>query len=238
MEKDKKIIIAIDGPAASGKSTTAREIAKRLGYIYIDSGAMYRAITLKALQANVPVENDQQVAALAQKIDLKFGRNHSRTVIYMDGEDVSDQIRTPIIDQKISPVAANPLVRKILVQKQQAMGKEGGVVMDGRDIGTVVFPEAELKIFMIASVQQRALRRQKELEQKGIKMDLDKIAADIECRDRNDANRLHSPLRKAADAIEIDTTELTIPQQVEKIYQLALQKIKEANRAVNLKAGR
>lgn len=238
MEKVKKIIIAIDGPAASGKSTTAREIAKKLGYIYIDSGAMYRAITLKALQASVPVENEEQVAELTRKVDLKFGRNHSRTVIYMDGEDVSDQIRTPIIDQKISPVAANPLVRKILVQKQQAIGKEGGVVMDGRDIGTVVFPQAELKIFMVASVQQRALRRQKELEQKGIKVDLDKIAADIEYRDRSDANRLHGPLKKAADAVEIDTTELTIPQQVEKIYQLALQKIKEVNRAASVKVGR
>ncbi len=238
MEKDKKIIIAIDGPAASGKSTTAREIAKKLGYIYIDSGAMYRAVTLKALQAKVPVEDDEKVAELAREIDLKFGRNHARTVIFMNGEDVSDHIRTPLIDQKISPVAANPLVRRILVQKQQAIGKDGGVVMDGRDIGTVVFPQAHLKIFMVASVQQRALRRQKELEQKGIKVDLDKIAADIEYRDRCDANRQHGPLRKAEDAIEIDTTDLTIPQQIEKIYQLALQKIKEVNQAKTKKGGR
>jgi len=227
MGKIRKIIVAIDGPAASGKSTTAREVAKKLGYTYIDSGAMYRAVTLRALQEKVPVEAQQQVAELAQKMELKFGWNNARTIIYMDGEDVSEKIRTPLIDQKISPVAANPLVRRILVRKQQQLGRVGGVVMDGRDIGTVVFPQAELKIFMIARVQERALRRQKELEQKGMKVDLEKIIADMEYRDQQDAGRSHGPLKKADDAVEIDTTGLTIPEQVDRIYRLAMEKISE-----------
>jgi cytidylate kinase len=188
---------------------------------------MYRAVTLRALQEKVPVEARQQVAELAQKLELKFGWNKARTVIYMDGEDVSEKIRAPLIDQKISPVAANPQVRRILVRKQQLLGRAGGVVMDGRDIGTVVFPQAELKIFMIARVQERAWRRKKELEQKGMKLDLEKIIADMEYRDQQDAGRTHGPLKKAPDAVEIDTTGLTILEQVDRIYQLARQKIAE-----------
>ena len=232
MKKTRKIIVAIDGPAASGKSTTAREVAKKLGYTYIDSGAMYRAVTLQALHDKIPVEAQQEVAQLAQRIEMKFGWNNARTIIFLDGKDVSDKIRTPLIDQKISPVAANPQVRKILVEKQQQLGRSGGVVMDGRDIGTVVFPQAELKIFMMARVQERAIRRQKELEQKGIKVDLEQIVADMEYRDQQDTGRSHGPLKKAADAVEIDTTGLTIPDQVERIYQLAVQKIAEVTGTV------
>ncbi|MBN2367115.1 MAG: (d)CMP kinase, partial [Calditrichaeota bacterium] len=171
----KKIKIAIDGPAASGKSTTARAVARELNYIYIDSGAMYRAVTLKALRKGVRMEDRDRVAELARETELKFKKNHQKTIIYMDGEDVSEQIRTPEIDRNISPVAANPQVREILVQKQQEMGKMGGVVMDGRDIGTVVFPDAELKIFMKATVRERARRRLKELEQKGVSVDFNKV---------------------------------------------------------------
>jgi cytidylate kinase len=227
MGRISKIIIAIDGPAASGKSTTAREVAKRLGYTYIDSGAMYRAVTLRALQENVPLRSEELVAELARRLKLHFGWNNAKTVIFMDGEDVSDQIRSPLIDQNISPVAANPRVRQIMVEKQQQLGRSGGVVMDGRDIGTVVFPQAELKIFMTASVQERAVRRQKELEQKGMKVNLEKIVKDIEYRDQQDASRHHGPLKKALDAVEVDTTRLTISQQVELIYQLALKNINQ-----------
>jgi len=222
-----KITIAIDGPAASGKSTTAREVAKKLGYTYIDSGAMYRAVTLNALRKNIPVGDGEKIAGMAKELELQFGRNDSKTVIYMDGEDVSEKIRTPEIDQNISPVAANPAVRLIMVQKQRAMGKEGGIVMDGRDIGTVVFPKADLKIFLQATVQERALRRKKELEQKGAKINLDKVVFDIEYRDRQDSSRNHSPLLKAEDAVEIDTTRLTIEQQIGKILELATLKIQE-----------
>lgn len=223
MSKNKKITIAIDGPAASGKSTTAREVARRLGYTYIDTGAMYRAVTLKALRENIPVTDEEAVAKIAEQIQLKFGKSNRKTVIYMDGENVSEEIRTPKIDRQISPVAANPRVREILVKKQQEMGREGGVVLDGRDIGTVVFPGAELKIFMIASVQERALRRQKELAEKGVTPPLEEIIQSIRHRDEEDSRRSHGPLKKAPDAIEIDTTHLTIDEQVEKILNLARQ---------------
>lgn len=225
MSLNRKITIAIDGPAASGKSTTAREVARRLGYTYIDTGAMYRAVTLKALQENIPVSDEEAVAKIAEQIQIRFGKSNRKTVIYMDGEEVSEKIRRPDIDARISPVAANPRVREILVAKQQEMGRQGGVVLDGRDIGTVVFPGAELKIFMVASVRERALRRQKELAGKGVKADLEEIMQGIRYRDAQDTSRSHGPLKKAPDAIEIDTTNLTIEEQVEKILQLARQKI-------------
>ena len=221
----RKITIAIDGPAASGKSTTAREVAQRLGYIYIDTGAMYRAVTLKALENQVNVHDINKVAELAEKVKIEFGKNNQKTIIYLDGKDVSDDIRAPRIDQQISPVAANPEVRKVMVKKQQEMGKHGGVVLDGRDIGTVVFPKAELKIYMLASVEERALRRKREMEQKGLEIDLDKIENDIRYRDRQDMGRSHGPLKKAEDALEIDTTRLTIEQQVDLILKLAKEKI-------------
>ncbi len=227
MKVEKKIKIAIDGPAASGKSTTAREVARRLGYTYIDSGAMYRAVTLKALRENVPVTDEKQVSRLAKQIDIRFGKSDRKTVIFMDGEDVSDAIRTPEIDKNISPVAANPGVRKILVQKQQALGRAGGVVMDGRDIGTVVFPDAELKIYLVASVEERARRRLKELQEKGQSLPLEEVIEDLRYRDARDMGREVGPLKKADDAVEIDTTHLSIPEQVDKIVRLAREKIQD-----------
>lgn len=221
----KKITIAIDGPAASGKSTTAREVARRLGYTYIDTGAMYRAVTLKALNSGTSVHEIEKVAELAEKIKIKFGKNYHKTIIYMDEEDVSDAIRTPQIDQQISPVAANPKVRKIMVKKQQEMGKQGGVVLDGRDIGTVVFPNAQLKIYMVASVEERAMRRKKDLEQNGVEIDLDMIVRDISYRDQQDTGRRHGPLKKAKDAIIIDTTRLSVEEQVNVIVELARKRI-------------
>ncbi len=221
----KKIKIAIDGPAASGKSTTARETARRLNYLYIDSGAMYRAVTLKALREGVPTDDEQAVAELAQQIRLEFRQDDDDTVLYMDGQDVSREIRSPRIVQHINPVAANPLVRQILVARQRELGREGGVVMDGRDITTVVFPDAELKIFMKASAEERARRRVAELTERGVKADFQQVLADIRQRDQADFSRAHGPLRQAPDAVVIDTTRLTIEEQVEQIYRLALQKI-------------
>lgn len=215
------IKIAIDGPAGSGKSTTAREVARRLGYIYIDSGAMYRAVTLKALQQNIPTTDKKNVARLAADIDIRFQQDNSRTVIFMDGEDVSNLIRTPEVNDHINPVAANPEVRKILVRKQQEIGRNGGVVMDGRDIGTVVFPDAELKIYMKATAEERARRRVNEFAEKGIRISYEEVLREILTRDKADMSRVHGPLKIAEDAVVLDTTNLSIEQQVEKIYTLA-----------------
>ena len=227
MKNPKKITIAIDGPAASGKSTTARQVARRLGYLYIDSGAMYRAVTLLALRRGIDVKDFPAVAQIAREADIRFAGDGfpGETRIYLNGEDVSREIRTPEIDRHISPVAANPQVREILVRKQQELGRQGGVVMDGRDIGTVVFPQAELKVFMLASAEERSRRRQKELAEKGIEVPFQEILREIERRDREDMNRRHGPLKKAPDALELDTTNLTIEEQVNRIIEWARERI-------------
>ncbi|NIV73184.1 MAG: (d)CMP kinase [Calditrichae bacterium] len=224
---EKKIKIAIDGPAASGKSTTARNVANRLNYLYIDSGAMYRVVTLKAIQEGIPTEDYDSVAQLARDIQIEFKQNETETVVFMDHQDVSQLIRTPEVNRQISPVAANYEVRKILVKKQQQLGKEGGVVMDGRDISTVVFPDAELKVYMQASAEERMRRRVKEFAERGIKVDQTKVLQAIVERDRADQSRAHGPLKIAPDAFVIDTSELTIQEQTEKIYQLAIKIIYE-----------
>lgn len=223
----KKIKIAIDGPAASGKSTTARAVARRLNYLYIDSGAMYRAVTLAALEAGIPTTDEARVAELAGKITITFGDNHEATEIYLDDVDVSAAIRAPRIVAHINPVAANARVRQILVAKQQVLGKAGGVVMDGRDITTVVFPDAELKVYMQASAEERARRRVAELSAKNIAADFAEVLASIEQRDRADLTRAHGPLKQAPDAVVIDTTGLTITEQVEEIYRLARERIEQ-----------
>lgn len=217
----KRIKIAIDGPAASGKSTTARLVARKLDYLYIDSGAMYRAVTLKALRMNIPLDDFPKVAEVAEKISIKFNQNNSRTEVFMNSEDVSEAIRTPTVTNNIGPVAANPRVREILVEKQRALGRDGGVVMDGRDITTVVFPDAELKVYMQASAEERARRRVKELVEKGSEADFHKVLQAIIERDNADFSRTHGPLKQTAGAVVIDTTQLTIEEQVEKIYRLA-----------------
>ena len=220
-----KIRIAIDGPAASGKSTTARLLAQKLGYLYIDTGAMYRAATLSVLRAGINVHDEQAVVEHVKKIKitLKIVNGIQRT--FLNDEDVSDQIRTPEINQVISIISSYPGVRKVLIEQQRELAKHGGVVMDGRDIGTVVLPDAEVKVFLVASLEERARRRQLDLERQGIKMDLEEIKKEIANRDRLDSSRAQSPLKKAQDARELDTTHLSIRQQVEKIYRWALEKI-------------
>lgn len=213
----KKLCIAIDGPAASGKSTTARLLAKKLGYIYIDTGAMYRAATLAVLKRGID-PNDSKSASLAVaestiSIQIIQGEQHT----FLDGKDVSKEIRTPEIDRNISVIATNTEIRKIMVAQQRRLAEQGGVVMDGRDIGTVVLPDADLKVFMVASIEARALRRLQ--DQAEHNLSLREIKDDIERRDFADMNRSDSPLKKAGDARELDNSHLAINDQVELIYK-------------------
>lgn len=213
-----KLIIAIDGPAGSGKSTTAKLLAQKLGYLYIDTGAMYRAVTLYAIKNNL-LGNDEKIIELANKlnIDLKF--ENGQTKVFVDGNDVSESIRSLEVNQNVSPVSKIEGVRKVLVQKQKEMGKNGGVVMEGRDITTVVFPNADVKIFLTATIDERAKRRALEFAQKGQNLDIEKVKENISERDRIDSNRAVSPLKKSEDAIEIDTSDLSIEQQVNLILE-------------------
>lgn len=213
----RKITIAIDGPAASGKSTVAKEVAKALNYIYIDSGAMYRALTLKALRLNIDVKDEKSLVEMTKvsKITLDGVR------IYLDDEDVSEAIRSIDVTNNVSAVSSYEGVREEMVNLQKEYGKMGGIVMDGRDIGTTVFPNAELKIFQIASVEERANRRYKENVKKGIACDLDTLKEEIKVRDFKDSTRSVSPLRKASDAIELDTSNLEPNEVVDKIVELA-----------------
>lgn len=218
----KNIIIAIDGPAASGKSTTAKLVAERLGYLHIDTGAMYRAMTLKVLRTQISSQDWTSIAKLAGVTSITLEKNKKNLIdVLLDGEIVSDEIRLPEVTNNVSNVSTVSTVRSLMVQEQREMGKDGGIVLEGRDIGTVVFPDAELKIFMIADPRARAVRRKKELEQKGVDVTLDELEKEIRERDKIDSSREVSPLTKADDAITLDTTELTIEQQVEFIVSRA-----------------
>ena len=213
----KKITIAIDGPAASGKSTVAKQVAKALNYIYIDSGAMYRALTLKALRNNIKANDIVALEKMTKESNIELDGVH----IYLDGEDVSSAIRGIDVTNNVSEVCSHKAVRKEMVNLQKEYGKRGGIVMDGRDIGTTVFPHAELKIYQIASVEERANRRYKENMEKGIACDLETLKKEIEVRDYKDSTRSVSPLRKASDAIELDTSNLEPSEVVERIVELA-----------------
>lgn len=223
----RKIIIAIDGPAGSGKSTTARLVAQKLGYIYIDTGAMYRALTLKVLESNVDPSDEDSIVKLAENTKIELVYENGNLKVILDDRDVTDKIRSPEVTSLVSIVSAHPKVRDIMVKKQRELGKDGGVVIDGRDIGTVVFPNADLKIFMTADVKERAKRRQKELLSQGFKIEIEKLIKEIEERDKIDSNREISPLKKADDAIEIDTTNLTIEEQVEIVLKKAYELINQ-----------
>lgn len=216
----KKITIAIDGPAGSGKSTTARLVAEQLGYIYIDTGAMYRAVTLYWLRSNKEFDETTICSMLNDiKIEIQQSDLGQRTIL--NNEDVSELIRLPDVSKYVSPISAFQCVREKLVEMQRELGKKGGVVMDGRDIGTVVFPNAELKIFLIASENERAHRRALELIQKGIDVSIHEIQKQLIERDNFDSTRKISPLKKAQDAIVVDTSNLTIEEQTNIILSLA-----------------
>lgn len=215
----KKIIVAIDGFSSCGKSTMAKDLAREVGYIYVDTGAMYRAVTLFAMRNDVfDAEgniDETRLKALLPDVKLTFQLNNETKLpeVCLNGENVERYIRTLEVSQHVSPIAALPFVREKLVEQQQAMGNEKGIVMDGRDIGTVVFPNAELKIFVTASAEIRAQRRFKELETKGMPADFDKILQNVEQRDYIDTHRETSPLRQADDALVLDNSHLTIAEQ-------------------------
>lgn len=216
----KNIIIALDGPAGSGKTTTAKLVAEKLSYLYIDTGAMYRAVTLAWLRSGEDM-SDETMAKLMNKIEIDLSHSDLGQITLLNGEDVSSEIRLPEVTKNVSPVSAVACVREKLVDQQRHIARNGSAVLDGRDIGTVVFPNAELKIFLIASIEARAQRRTKELAAAGIEFNVDEIKKQIADRDYYDSNREHSPLKKADDAVEIDTSCLSIQQQVEKIVSLA-----------------
>lgn len=215
----KKIVIAIDGFSSCGKSTMAKDLAREVGYIYVDTGAMYRAVTLFAMRNDVfDTEgniDETRLKALLPDVKLTFQLNNETKLpeVCLNGENVERYIRTLEVSQHVSPIAALPFVREKLVEQQQAIGNEKGIVMDGRDIGTVVFPNAELKIFVTASAEIRAQRRFKELEAKGMPADFDEILQNVEQRDYIDTHRETSPLRQADDALVLDNSHLTIAEQ-------------------------
>jgi cytidylate kinase len=215
----KKITIAIDGYSSCGKSTMAKDLAREVGYIYVDTGAMYRSVTLYAMRNGLfNADGSINTCELEQKmgeINISFRLNSEtgRPDTYLNGELVEKDIRTMEVSARVSPIAALPFVRKALVARQQAMGKEKGIIMDGRDIGTVVFPDAELKIFVTASAEVRAQRRYDELKAKGMPANFDDILKNVKERDYIDSHREVSPLRKADDAIELDNSNMTIAEQ-------------------------
>lgn len=216
-----KINIAIDGPAGAGKSTVARHVAQALGLVYVDTGAMYRAVTWKALQAGIRPEQREDLIRLARELRISLHPGELSQQVLLDGADITDLIRSAEVNQNVSAVSAIPEIRSLLVAKQQEMAKAGGVVMDGRDIGTHVMPDAGLKIFLTASVDERAERRYLEMKQTNEPVELERLKAEIAERDRMDEQREASPLRKAEDAIVVDTTGISIPQVVERILGLA-----------------
>jgi cytidylate kinase len=222
----KKIVIAIDGYSACGKSTTAKQVAGILGYRYIDTGAMYRAVTLYFLDHHISLTNPKEITKALREINVTFKVNsRSITETYLNGLSVEKHIRQMRVSECVSQLSTIKEVRVAMVEQQRRLGKEKGVVLDGRDIGTVVFPAAELKLFMTADVSIRAYRRQKELMEKDQLVDLDDVVANILKRDRIDTTRTESPLRKASDALEIDTTYITIEEQVDEVVRLALSKL-------------
>ncbi|MDD5130649.1 MAG: (d)CMP kinase [Candidatus Omnitrophica bacterium] len=215
------MIIAIDGPAGAGKSTVAKILAKKLSFLYIDTGAMYRALTLKALENNVPMGNEAEIIRLAGRIKIDLVNNPDGPLrVLLDGQDVSLLIRQPRITQFVSDVAKIKEVRQILVKMQREFGEKGDCVLDGRDIGTVVFPYAQKKFFIDASADERVKRRYKELKGLGQEVAENEVAKDLANRDKIDSTRQASPLRQAPDAIYIDTTNLSIEEVVEKMFNL------------------
>ena len=218
------MIVAIDGPAASGKSTTAKMVAKKLKMTYLDTGAMYRAVTLALLRSNTDLDDYDSVCQVVDELELDIYEQGSKTVVRLDGEDVSQAIRSMQVTENVSAVSAVKYVREAMVEIQRNIGKKTNCVVEGRDIGTVVFPDAEFKIFMVADVKMRAERRLKELHEMGENRSLQEVMTDLKRRDEKDSTRSHSPLQKADEAIEIDTSMLSIDQQVEKIINLVREK--------------
>lgn len=222
--RKKGIIIAIDGPTASGKSTTAKLVANKLGFLHLNTGAMYRAVALRAKEENCPKDDLERLHNILDDIRLSFDNDGN---ILLSGRDVSKEVRLPEIATLASELSTIPEVRERLVARQQEIGSEGAVVLEGRDIGTVVFPDAELKIFLVADPNVRAERRVEEMHELGSEISLEEMKRQLAERDKRDIERTLSPLTKAADAVELDTTNLTIDGQVERVVQLARQRMRE-----------
>jgi CMP/dCMP kinase len=214
------IRIAIDGPAAAGKSTVAKVVAERLSYIYIDTGAMYRALTLKCMNEDVNLQDEEKVKAILPTTNITLVPSSEGQQVILDGLNVSDEIRTARVTNNVSHIAKLSAVREEMVKRQQMLAENGGIVMDGRDIGTHVLPNAEVKIFMLASVEERAKRRYEEEISKGYSSDLEVLKKEIAARDKIDSEREVAPLKKADDAIEIDSTLLSIDEVVNKIMNI------------------
>lgn len=221
---DNQVTVAIDGPASSGKSTVAKRIADELNLIYVDSGAMYRTITYVVLEKGIDLSDQDSIMRELNQVSIEFEKTADGQLVYCNGQDVTVEIRQNDVTNAVSAVSAHPKVRAELVERQRSLSQKQPTIMDGRDIGTVVFPDANVKVFLVASVDQRAERRFKENTLKGIESDLSKLKQEISARDYKDSTREVSPLTKASDAIEIDTTSLSIDEVVEKITAIILGK--------------
>nr|WP_263325889.1 (d)CMP kinase [Neobacillus sp. Marseille-Q6967] len=222
---EKKLSIAIDGPAAAGKSTVAKIVAEKLSYIYIDTGAMYRALTYKAITNKLDLEDQDTLLSVLLNTKIELFPSVNGQLVFLDEQDVTQEIRSSEVTNNVSIVAKHQKVREEMVRMQQTFAASGGVVMDGRDIGTHVLPNAEVKVFLLASVEERAVRRHSENLQKGFPSDLNQLREEIARRDKIDSEREYAPLKKANDAVEIDTTSLTIPDVVDKIMDLVLERV-------------
>lgn len=222
--------IAIDGPAGAGKSTVAKILAQKLGYIYIDTGAMYRALTYKILEQNMDITNLNLLKSLAQTTTIYFDNQKgvNNQLVYCDGKDVTELIRSPVVNKNVSKIALIPEIRTIMVNMQQELSLSNNVIMDGRDIGTIVLPGAKYKFFLTASIEERAKRRSKEFEEKGYEISYKTVLNDIEKRDMLDTTRAISPLKPAENAILIDTSNLTLKEVVEKILKIVMEGEKDA----------
>jgi cytidylate kinase len=224
--KRKRLTIAIDGPSGAGKSTVARLLAKRLGYVYIDTGAMYRSVAFRVKEKSISLKDESALNQLASSLHIAFVTEGEQTHVFCDGEDITSAIRTPEISRLASSISKQKGVRKALVQMQREMGKEGGVILEGRDIGTVVFPGADVKFYLDAESDKRVRRRYDEMVEKGVKVDFKETEEELVQRDHNDMHRIHSPLKKADDALFIDSTHRSVEEVVEEMVRMVKAKVK------------
>jgi len=224
--KRKRLTIAIDGPSGAGKSTVARFLAKRLGYVYIDTGAMYRSVALRVKEKGISPEDELALNQLASSLHITFITEGEQTRVCCDGEDITSAIRSPEISRLASYISKQKGVREALVQMQREMGKESGVILEGRDIGTVVFPDADVKFYLDAKSDERVRRRYHEMVEKGVKVDFKETQEELIQRDHNDMHRIHSPLKKANDALFIDSTHRSVEEVVEEMVHMVKAKVK------------
>ncbi len=224
--KRKRLTIAIDGPSGAGKSTVARSLARRLGYVYIDTGAMYRSLALRVKERGISLEDELALSQLALSLHIHFVTEGEQTHVFCEGEDITEAIRTPEISRLASSISKQKGVREALVQMQREMGKEGGVILEGRDIGTVVFPDADVKFYLDANTEERARRRYDEMVGKGVNVDFKETQEELLQRDHNDMHRIHSPLKKANDAVFIDSTHWSVEEVVEEMVRVIKERVK------------